>query len=90
MLFRTAEPEPLTAADFTGDQACSAANHPGTCAGLMGNGFGDGSNERIFSSALIEADLQDYLYVVVGDGANPVKVYRLADAVDGALNLQSG
>ncbi len=75
VLFRTANPSASNASDFEGESGCPADQHPAGCAGLHGNGFGDVNNARIFSSTLMSVDGTDYLYVIVGNGADPVRLY---------------
>jgi hypothetical protein len=77
VLFRTFNPTASAAADFEGEGGCPADQHPSGCAGLNGNGFGDGTNTRIFSSALIGVGGKDYLYIIVGNGTDPVKLYAI-------------
>jgi hypothetical protein len=62
-------------ADFNGQADCNAA-FPG-CAGLGGNGFGIAAENRHFWDAIsLGFGGEEYLYVTVGDGINPVRVYR--------------
>ena len=77
-MFRTANVNATSAGAFEGQAGCDANLHPGGCAGLRGNGLGDVSNSRVFSSALIQAGDQCNLALVVGNGLDPVKLYILA------------
>ena len=75
VLFRTNSSSALSAADFEGEGGCAANLHPSSCEGLWANGFGDALNSRVFSSIVFSDGGDDYLYVVVGDGTDAVKLF---------------
>ncbi len=79
VVFRSATTNPTVRADFSGNLGCSAAGHPTTCEGLSKNGFGAADNSRILDSAAIDVGGQEFLYLVTGDGASEVRVFRLHD-----------
>jgi hypothetical protein len=81
VLFRTANPLASSAVNFEGQDGCTADLHPTGCAGMRGNGLGDISNSRVFSSALLSHEGNGYLYLVVGNGVDPVKLYLLVDSI---------
>ncbi len=66
-VFRTSTTA-TTRADFEGLDGCSAAQHPATCAGYGGAGFGDSNNTRIFDAKAVGSRL----WMTVGNGTVPV------------------
>jgi hypothetical protein len=79
VVFRSALAAPSTRGDFEGQQACSAADHPATCAGLGGNGLDGVSNTRIFHGVSLTFAATDYVYLAAGDGTSGLRVYRMRD-----------
>ena len=83
-VFRTATPLAATAGDFEGESGCTADQHPGGCAGLGGAGLGGAGlggadNTRIFSQVMFAGDPASDLYLVVGDGSDPVDVFHIIE-----------
>lgn len=79
-LFRTANPNPASLSDFTGQGGCVAGS--AGCQGLGGDGFGDSRNARFFDARVItDGQGNIALYVSAGDGspAVPVRVYRIPE-----------
>jgi hypothetical protein len=79
VVFRSAAATPATQADFTGDAACSAALHPGSCAGLGGNGLGDPADvQRIWDGEAVPlAGGGSEVVMVAGRVGAPAQVYRM-------------
>lgn len=78
VLLRSDSPAPAAMADFRGAGGCAASQLTSGCAGLGGNGLGAGAT-RLFDGQALTFDGQDFLYVIAGDGSNPVRVFRVAD-----------
>jgi hypothetical protein len=77
-VFRSVVAAPSTRTDFEGENGCSAAEHPVTCQGIGGAGFGLPTNTVIFDAAALTFDsADDGVYLTTGDGVGPVRVYRL-------------
>jgi hypothetical protein len=83
-VFRASAAQP-SRADFLGRaadvgggvwQPCSAA--AGSCEGLGGNGLGAGAT-RIFDGKVFTFGGAEYVYLAAGDGAGPVRVFRVAE-----------
>ena len=72
-LFRTASANPAMA-DFEGDGGCPALDHPTTCEGIGGDGFGSSGNSRILSATIVSTEKNEYLYAIVGNGTGPVRL----------------
>ena len=79
VVFRSSDPVVAVAADFEGESACSAADHPASCDGYGGNGFGDASNSRIFSAVVAAIGVKDYLYIITGDGVAAASLVLFGD-----------
>jgi hypothetical protein len=79
VLFRTANPDAAGMQDFEGQAGCPADQHSSNCPGLYGNGFGDTSNSRFFSSVLSDQGPEDHLYIITGNGIDPVSLYIFGD-----------
>jgi hypothetical protein len=79
VLLRTGNPMVAARADFEGAGGCPADQHPATCQGLGGNGFGNVANSRVFSSTLLNVGPEDNLYLIVGNGTEPVKLFYFGD-----------
>lgn len=75
VVFRSDNPAARDAADFTGQAACSAGQHPSGCAGIGGNGVGSAANTRILDAM---ASSGDVVYLTTGDGVGNVSIYRIA------------
>ena len=81
-VFRTANLNPSSLSDFTGQGGCIAGS--AGCQGLGGDGFGDPSNARLFDARVI-ADAQGNAALFVSAGnpsatpAAPVRVYRIPE-----------
>jgi len=79
VVFRAAV-APTSQADFEGTSGCSAALHPGSCEGLLGNGLGDPTRRaRFFDGKALDFGAINDVYAVVGNGSGPVDVVRLID-----------
>jgi hypothetical protein len=78
VLFRTDRADAAAAVDFEGFAGCSAADHPGACAGLGQNGLGLSTNTRVLDGAVLRFGAEEALYLTTGDGAGPFSVYRMA------------
>jgi len=72
-VFRTASPAAATRAAFEGQNACSAANHPATCASYGGAGLGDVTNTRIFDAKAVASSV----WLTTGSGSNAVALVEL-------------
>lgn len=73
--FRSTVPGACLASDFEGDLGCSAADAPGACSGVGGNGLGQGLTQFFSArSAPLGADVA--LFVTAGNGSGPVHAYR--------------
>ena len=79
VMFRTDDATASSRADFEGVSGCSADQHPGSCDGLGGNGFGDVENSRVFSSTAVNDGTPDYIYLVLGNGSDPINVRRFIE-----------
>lgn len=78
VLFRSSAAAPTTRADFTGLAGCSAAQT--SCPGLGGNGLGVVPKmTRILDGVAATFGARDYVYLVVNDGTNAVRLLRVAD-----------
>lgn len=77
VVFRTSQQEPMSASDFLGAGGCTADEHPNSCDGYAGNGFGNKENSHIFSAAMDQESGKSVLYLVVGNHDGPAKVYAL-------------
>ncbi|NVB85093.1 MAG: hypothetical protein HOV81_42395 [Kofleriaceae bacterium] len=66
-VFRSTNAAAAVRADFEGLDGCSAAQHPATCGGFGGNGFGDPNNTRIFDAKVVGSRV----WMTVGDGTVP-------------------
>ena len=81
-VFRTANLNPSSLSDFTGQGGCIAGS--AGCQGLGGDGLGDPSNARLFDARVI-ADAQGNAALFVSAGnpsatpAAPVRVYRIPE-----------
>jgi hypothetical protein len=78
VLLRTSAATPRTQADFQGRDGCSAASRATGCEGLGGDGLGVGAS-RFFDALAQEEDGTGAVYLTAGDGAGPVRVFRVAD-----------
>jgi hypothetical protein len=74
---------PQTVGDFRGASACTAGSTG--CQGLGGNGFGDASLTRFFDAKVMTIGGATSLWLTVGDGSGPVRVYRVDDVADAGL-----
>ncbi len=79
VLLRSEGANPATTADFRGSGACSAAQHPGGCAGLGGNGLGPAKATRLFDGVALTFGAADFVYITAGDGSGAMRVFRVAD-----------
>lgn len=77
VIFRSGAADPMAAADFEGDNGCSASASPTTCEGIGGFGIGSASNTQIFSASALTFGPSTAVYVATGSGATGVKVFRL-------------
>ena len=78
VVFRSTAAAPLTRADFRG-QGCPADNHPGSCSGVGGNGFGDATNvRRIYDGKALTFGSESAAFVSAGRIGGAVRVYRLS------------
>jgi hypothetical protein len=76
-IFRTTSATPA-ARDFEGQGGCAAGT--AGCRGLGGVGLGDpAGNTRIYDAKVLTFGGTSAVYVSVGNGAGPVRVYRLND-----------
>ena len=81
-MYRTANPNPSSLADFTGQGGCTAGSTG--CQGLGGDGFGDSANARFLDARVVTDTLgSTAVYVSVGDPFAtppvPVRVYRIPE-----------
>ncbi len=77
-LYRSKAPDPLSLADFQGDQACSAADIG--CQGLGGPGLGDPSNnQQILAHLSLDFEGRSWLFFLAGSPTGPLRVYRHGD-----------
>jgi hypothetical protein len=82
-LWRTGSPDPAGEDDFEGAGGCAAlAGGIGgaPCAPVGGPGLGDpSSNTRFFDARAISDGALDHVWVTVGSGDVPVRVYRISE-----------
>ncbi|HEY2745957.1 MAG TPA: CARDB domain-containing protein [Polyangia bacterium] len=79
-VWRSSVTQPTQQSDFEGDNGCSASLHSTGCLSLGGPGIGDPTNnQRIFSGIAATFNAQDNVYFVAGNGANAVRVVRIAE-----------
>jgi hypothetical protein len=72
VVFRSDATMISASSDFEGDAGCAPP-----CAGVGGDGFGiPATNAAFFDAKSLNFGGTDYLYVLVGDGVDPVSVYR--------------
>ncbi|HEY3446641.1 MAG TPA: hypothetical protein VGK67_09765 [Myxococcales bacterium] len=76
-LFRTGAAVPRLASDFEGAAGCAAQNHPATCQPFGGLGLGDSGARKIYGAVSLSYGGRGYLYVLAGDGAGPLRVFRV-------------
>ena len=76
-VFRTASPAASAAADFEGENACSAAQHPATCAGLGGNGIGEASDTKILDGKALAFATYSMLWLTVGNGTSTLRLVTI-------------
>jgi hypothetical protein len=81
-VFRTANPNPSSLADFTGQGGCVAGSTG--CQGLGGDGFGDSANARFLDARVVsDAQGRTAAYLSVGDPSAtppvPIRVYRIPE-----------
>lgn len=76
-VFRTANPAASSAGDFEGQNSCSAAQHPGSCAGLGGNGVGSASATKILDGKALAFSTYSMLWLTVGDGASALRLVTI-------------
>jgi len=81
-VFRTANLNPSSLSDFTGQGGCIAGS--AGCQGLGGDGFGDPSNARLLDARVIaDAQGNTALFVSAGDPSAtppvPVRAYRIPE-----------
>ncbi|MDB4970761.1 MAG: Flagellar hook-length control protein FliK [Myxococcales bacterium] len=71
---------PTQAADFEGANGCPGNLHATGCAPFGSPGLGNPTaNTRIFAGVAATFNARDNLYLVTGNGANGVRVYRVAE-----------
>ena len=71
-VFRSDAPTISASGDFEGNAGCTPP-----CAGIGGDGFGTpATNVAFFDAKSLNFGGTDFLYVMVGDGVDPVSVYR--------------
>ena len=71
---------PKSTGDFSGKNGCIAGT-PG-CQGLGGNGFGDPTVTHIFDAKALTFGGATAVWLAVGDGSGPVKIYSLESPGD--------
>ncbi len=74
-IYRTANPAAATQADFTGQNGCIAGGS-GPCAGIGGNGLGQGVT-RIFDGRAISFAGGTAIYLTAGTGNAPLSLFRI-------------
>jgi hypothetical protein len=68
---------PRSLADLKGKGGCAAGS--AGCEGLGGNGFGVARNARVLDARVLDAGSGPELWLLVGDGAAPASVHRVAE-----------
>lgn len=76
-VFRSAVADPVSRGDFEGSAACRMDSP--TCLPFGGRAFGDPRQTRFFDGQALTVGGTESVYVTVGDGSVPVRVYRLID-----------
>jgi len=67
---------PAAVSDFVGTNGCVAGS--AGCQGIGGSGFGDRVT-RVFDARAVTVGGNSELWIAVGDGTGPVRVYRIPD-----------
>ena len=75
VVYPTANPAAAGVSDFTGRLGCAATGNG--CPGLGRDGLGDGMT-RIYDGKAFGFGGTDHLYLAVGTGTSPVRIYRVA------------